>query len=85
VTYLSSMTKGTQLMADVQDKFAMVHASQEREEGRDRDEGGAGLRGPRQPHMDEFSTPRHGGRSTRAGGREAGGRGAFMDFFGMSS
>jgi hypothetical protein len=25
VTYLSSITKGTQLMADVQDKFSLVH------------------------------------------------------------
>lgn len=69
VTYLSSMTKGTQLMADVQDKFSVVHA-QDREEQ-------MGGRGRGRPGLDE----EYGG-GGRAMGSRGGPRGFMSDMMG---
>lgn len=76
VTYLSSMTKGTQLMADVNEKFQMVHSGEGRDEGR---EGPMG-RGPRmRPGMGMMGDDdMFGGR----GGRGGGGRGFLQDMLG---
>jgi len=75
VTYLSSMTKGSQLLADVQEKFNVVHAAAEREDPRDI-EGGRRRRGPGGGMDDDF------GRQMRRGG--AGGfMSDLMSGFGM--
>lgn len=76
MTYLSSMTKGTQLMADVNEKFNVVHSG-DREEGR---EGPMGRGGRMRPGMMGMGMDddMFGGR----GGRGGGGRGFLQDMLG---